>query len=74
MRRSEVMLNHIYAAKVSGKLVSVRILTRALFSDGWIAINLATGREICIRTAARLRWEVEPGYLEQIQQFPLGDK
>ena len=43
--------------KVSGTLAKVR-LTREHARGGWYGTNLATGREIRIRTAARLRSEV----------------
>ena len=45
--------------KVSGTLARVRI-TREHARGGWFGTNLATGREIRIRTAARLRAEALP--------------
>ena len=77
MKRSEVEIGETYIAKVSGHLVSVRIM-HDLGMDlwptpgctgtglhkyrevhgGWDAINVATGREIHIKTAARLRGKV----------------
>ena len=61
MKRSEVEIGETYFAKVSGRLAKVRImrLHSGSFGDlvhtGWDAINVATGREIHIKTAARLR-------------------
>lgn len=58
MKRAEIVIGGVYIAKVSGVLTRVR-LENLHPSGGWRAMNLATGREIRIRTAARLRREVE---------------
>jgi hypothetical protein len=57
MKRAEVEIGQTYRAKVSGKVVNVRI-TGNLYFGGWIATNLQTGRQIRIKTAARLRGKV----------------
>jgi len=54
MRKAEVEIGATYAAKVSGKLTKVRI-TRPSPYGGWDGLNLATQREVRIRSAARLR-------------------
>ena len=54
MRKQDIEIGRSYLAKVSGKLVSVKIL-RASVYGGWDARNLTTGREIRIKTAGRLR-------------------
>lgn len=54
MRKADVQLGATYVAKVSGNLVPVRIDREGPYG-GWDATNLATGRVIHIRTAARLR-------------------
>jgi len=54
MKKADVKVGGAYAAKVSGRLVDVRI-TRESHYGGWEAENLVTGRLIRIRTAARLR-------------------
>ena len=46
-----------YVAKVSGSLVAVRIDRESPYG-GWDATNLATGRAVRIRSAARLRRRV----------------
>ena len=56
MQKSNVKVGSTYIVKVSGTLARVRI-TREHQRGGWYGINLATGREIRIRTAARLRHE-----------------
>ena len=56
MQKQNVHLGTTYLVKVSGALARVR-LTREHPGGGWYGSNLATGREIRIRTAARLRAE-----------------
>ena len=59
MQKHSVKIGTTYIVKVSGTLAKVR-LTREHERGGWYGTNLATGREIRIRTAARLRSEVLP--------------
>ena len=54
MKKNEVTIGGVYAAKVSGKVVPVRI-TGASPYGGWDAINAHTKRAVRIRSAARLR-------------------
>ena len=56
MQKHNVQIGTTYIVKVSGTLAKVR-LTREHARGGWYGTNLATGREIRIRTAARLRSE-----------------
>ena len=56
MQKHNVKVGSTYIVKVSGTLAKVRI-TREHERGGWYGINLATGREVRIRTAARLRSE-----------------
>ena len=56
MQKQNVHIGTTYIVKVSGTLTKLRI-TREHPRGGWYGINLATGREIRIRTAARLRHE-----------------
>ena len=71
MKRSDIEIGGRYTAKVSGQIVAVRITrdrgmnVRPWASSdpyaakemhgGWDAINVATGRAIHIKTAARMR-------------------
>jgi len=65
MQKANVKLGNVYIAKVSGKLCRVRLDRERILSGlgghrvthGWFATNLETGREIVIRTAAKLRRE-----------------
>ena len=59
MQKHNVKVGTTYIVKVSGTLAKVR-LTREHPRGGWYGTNLATGREIRIRTAARLRSEAKP--------------
>jgi len=59
MQKHNVNIGTTYVVKVSGKLTRVRI-TGESPHGGWSGTNLATGREIRIQTAARLRSEAKP--------------
>ena len=59
MQKQNVHIGTTYVVKVSGRLAKVQI-TREHDRGGWYGTNLATGREIRIRTAARLRAEALP--------------
>jgi len=59
MRKADVQYGFVYRVKVSGNLANVRI-TRSCPYGGWFGLNLATGREVRVKTAARLRFEVHP--------------
>ena len=56
MQKQNIHIGTTYIVKVSGTLAKVRI-TREHPRGGWCGTSLATGREIRIRTAARLRSE-----------------
>ena len=53
MRKADVKLGRTYFAKVSDRRVVVRLDSECIYG-GWNATNLATGRTVRIRTAARL--------------------
>ena len=59
MQKKSIQIGTTYIVKVSGKLARVRITGQSPHG-GWSGTNLATGREIRIRTAARLRSEAKP--------------
>jgi len=58
MKRSEVQLGGVYIAKVSNRLVQVRIESENRHG-GWDATNLATGKRVRIKIAQRLRGEAD---------------
>ena len=61
MKKNEVKIGGEYAVKVNGRIARVRV-TRLHSNGGWMGVNTATGREIRIRTAAKLRypWGARP--------------
>ena len=69
MKKNEVQIGGVYSAKVSDKLVQVRIDAENR-SGGWDATNLATGKKIRIKTAQRLREAVhdDASHLRAIAQ------
>ena len=54
MKKSDIEQGGLYVVKVSGKLATVKILGPSPYG-GWIGRNTETGRDVRIRTAARLR-------------------
>jgi len=54
VKKRDVQIGATYIVKVSGKLTRVRIARQSPYG-GWDGINLATHREVHIRSAARLR-------------------
>lgn len=59
MRARDVACPGEYYARVSGRVVKVRLLCPSPYK-GWEAVNTETGRAITVRTAARLRPLVVP--------------
>lgn len=59
MKKREVEIGGVYVAKVSGRIVTVRIDGESPYG-GWDATNLATRRDVRIRSAARLRGSATP--------------
>ncbi len=60
MKKKDVETGKIYAVKVSGRVVPVKLDKESPYG-GWYGTNLRTGRQIRIRTASRLRYEMK-GY------------
>jgi hypothetical protein len=54
MKQRDVILGHVYAVKVGGRIQPVRVVAESPYG-GWIGRNEQTGREIRIRSAAKLR-------------------
>ena len=54
MKKKDVQVGKAYLAKVSERIVPVR-LDRENPYGGWDATNLVTGRSVRIKSAARLR-------------------
>jgi hypothetical protein len=58
MKQRDVVLGQVYAVKVSGNVQRVRVVAESPYG-GWVGRNLRTGREVRIRTAAKLRYLVQ---------------
>jgi hypothetical protein len=64
MKQSEIQIGRIYAAKVSGSLAPIRIIgtfgwrSGRVHRDGFVGVNLRTGRTLRFRSAQRFRAEV----------------
>ena len=58
MKKDEVKIGQVYTAKVTNRLVPVRI-DSAHSKQGWSATNTATGKRIRIKSAQRLRGPAE---------------
>jgi hypothetical protein len=57
MKKNEVKLGGVYTAKVTNKLVQVRIDAESRYG-GWDGTNLASGKKVRIKSPARLRTAV----------------
>jgi hypothetical protein len=60
MKKNEVKIGAVYTAKVSDKVVEVRIDGENRHG-GWDATNLATNKKVRIKSPQRLRSEVKTG-------------
>jgi hypothetical protein len=54
MKSYEVRVGNTYEVMVSGKLAPVK-LTHISLTMGWYGVNTATGREVRVKTARKLR-------------------
>ncbi len=59
MKKDEVKVGGTYTAKISDRLVPVRI-DRAHSKQGWNATNTATGKRIHIKSVQRLQSPAKP--------------
>lgn len=58
MKKNDVRVGSIYVAKVTGKLARIRIDAESP-NGGWSATNLETNRRVRIKSARRLRHDVD---------------
>jgi hypothetical protein len=74
MKKAQVSIGEHYVAKISGRLTVVRLDSinniwrhngRSQRFNGWKATNMRTGREVAIRSAAKLRSRVTEHQLAQ---------
>lgn len=59
MLKRDVKIGGFYAAKVSGVVCPVHIVDESRYG-GWDAFNVKTQRSVRIKSAQRLRYEIEP--------------
>ena len=67
MKKSDVTLGQVYAVKVSGRIQPVRLVAESPYG-GWLGRNEKTGREVRIKSAAKLRYRIPP-MSEQVNQI-----
>jgi len=58
MKKADVQIGGVYAAKVSGKVVPVRITAESPYG-GWDAVNTISNRAVRIKSAQKLRYRVD---------------
>ena len=68
MKKIDIEIGHVYEAKVSGHLQPVRILA-AHHAGGWIGRNEHTGREVRIKSNARLRFQIDWSRVDRIRHL-----
>ncbi len=70
MKKNEVKVGGLYHAKVSDKLVTVRI-DSTHSAGGWAATNTRTGKRIRIKSAQRLRGAAKGGAKAEAPKAPV---
>ena len=61
MKKRDVSVGHIYASRINGRTVPVRILygiEKFGIPMRWMATNLATGEQVEIKTKGSLKYEM----------------
>ena len=58
MKKADIEIGKTYAARISGSIIPVRILRESRFG-GWDGRHARTDRQVRIKTAGKLRWEIE---------------
>jgi len=59
MKKKDVEIGGRYVAKISNNLTTVRLTGECPYG-GWDAVNEKTGKRVRIKTAAKLRRNVDP--------------
>ena len=73
MKKNSVKVGQVYAAKVTNKVVPVRI-DAVNPHGGWDATNEATGKKVRIKSAQRLRGPWPKKFREQMKAAPAAKK
>ncbi len=66
MKKKDVEIGKTYIVKVSGKLVPVKLVSKYEYGRGWNGKNMKTGRDVRIKTAAKLRRLVPDCFVEDL--------
>ena len=66
MKKKEIQIGQIYAAKISGKVVPVKILSKSHYK-GWDGKNIKTDRDIRIKSASKLRFPLY--YSDRLKRY-----
>ena len=69
MKKKDIVIGETYIVKVSGKLAHVRVVCENPHG-GWDGLNLATRRDVRIKSAARLRRPVGM-QMEHVKFMPI---
>lgn len=72
MKKKDIVIGGTYRAKVSNKLVTVRVLSTST-RGGWHVLNENTGREVHFRTAGKFREPVNNEARVAAGLKPLGE-
>lgn len=75
MKRDQVQLGSVYACRVSGRVVPVRVVDR-LRSGGYRATNTRTGKPIRVKSPEKLLYPTvpfEPTQLRDVKKIAAGD-
>ena len=67
MKKSEITLGAFYQAKISGRLTVIQLDYESEYG-GWYGTNLATSKQVRIRSAAKLRKQVSRPAAEFFQE------
>ncbi|HSW65435.1 MAG TPA: hypothetical protein VLH56_19320 [Dissulfurispiraceae bacterium] len=68
MQAKQVKLGSVYAVKVSGQVVPVRLVDESPYG-GWNGISLLTDRPVRIKTAAKLRYVLADHQIQAILDY-----
>lgn len=72
MKKDEVKVGAVYAVKVSGRVQAVMVTNVCRFG-GWYGTNVTTKRDIRIKSAAKLRYELMQSFDKKWRRKPSAD-
>ncbi len=57
MKKSQIEINKVYAAKISGRIAPIKIISESPYG-GWNGLNMKTNRPVRIKMAGKLRYKL----------------